>query len=157
MRHLVATLMPLPFLLVTCAVTAPNPTMTGQRPDPDAGAPATGIVRVTRHPLMWGVGLWALLHLAANGDQASLLFFGALALLALVGTVLIDQRRTRENAPGWGVFLQATSSLPFAAIVERRQKLVPGEIGLWRIALALALYVAVFWLHPMLFGVAPLG
>ena len=157
LRHLVATLMPLPFLLVTCAVTAPNPTMTGQRPDPDAGAPATGIVRVTRHPLMWGVGLWALLHLAANGDQASLLFFGALALLALVGTVLIDQRRTRENAPGWGVFLQATSSLPFVAIVERRQKLVPGEIGLWRIALALALYVAVFWLHPMLFGVAPLG
>ena len=157
LRHLVATLMPLPFLLVTCAVTAPNPTMTGQRPDPDAGAPATGIVRVTRHPLMWGVGLWALLHLAANGDQASLLFFGALALLALVGTVLIDQRRTRENAPGWGVFLQATSSLPFVAIIERRQKLVPGEIGLWRIALALALYVAVFWLHPMLFGVAPLG
>ena len=157
LRHLVATLMPLPFLLVTCAVTAPNPTMTGQRPDPDAGAPATGIVRVTRHPLMWGVGLWALLHLAANGDQASLLFFGALALIALVGTVLIDQRRTRENAPGWGVFLQATSSLPFVAIIERRQKLVPGEIGLWRIALALALYVAVFWLHPMLFGVAPLG
>ena len=157
LRHLVATLMPLPFLLVTCAVTAPNPTMTGQRPDPDAGAPATGIVRVTRHPLMWGVGLWALLHLAANGDQASLLFFGALALLALVGTVLIDQRRTRENAPGWGVFIQATSSLPFVAIIERRQKLVPGEIGLWRIALALALYVAVFWLHPMLFGVAPLG
>ena len=157
LRHLVATLMPLPFLLVTCAVTAPNPTMTGQRPDPDAGAPATGIVRVTRHPLMWGVGLWALLHLAANGDQASRLVFGALALLALVGTVLIDQRRTRENAPGWGVFLQATSSLPFVAIIERRQKLVPGEIGLWRIALALALYVAVFWLHPMLFGVAPLG
>jgi uncharacterized membrane protein len=157
LRHLVAALMPLPFLLVTCAVTAPNPTMTGQRPDPDAGAPATGIVRVTRHPFMWGIGLWALLHLVANGDQASLLFFGALALLALVGTVLIDQRRTRENAPGWGVFLQATSNLPFAAIVERRQKLVPGEIGLWRIALALALYVAVFWLHPMLFGMAPLG
>jgi uncharacterized membrane protein len=106
---------------------------------------------------MWGVGIWALLHLAANGDQASLIFFGSLALLALGGTVLIDQRRTRENPPGWGVFLQATSNLPFAAILERRQKLVPGEIGLWRIALALALYVALFWLHPMLFGVAPLG
>jgi uncharacterized membrane protein len=157
LRHLVATLMPLAFLLLVCAVTAPNPTVIGQRPDPDASEPATGIVRVTRHPFMWGVGIWALLHLAANGDQASLIFFGSLALLALGGTVLIDQRRTRENPPGWGVFLQATSNLPFAAILERRQKLVPGEIGLWRIALALALYVALFWLHPMLFGVAPLG
>jgi uncharacterized membrane protein len=63
----------------------------------------------------------------------------------------------RENAPGWGVFLQVTSNLPFAAILERRQKLVLPEIGLWRVALALGLYVAVFWLHPMLFGVAPLG
>ena len=156
-RHLAAALMPLAFLLVTCAVTAPNPTVVGQRPDPDAAAPATGIIRVTRHPFMWGVGLWALLHLAANGDEASVILFGTIAVLALVGTLLIDRRRTRENAPGWGVFLQATSNLPFAAIVERRQRLNPGEIGLWRLALALALYVALFWLHPRLFGVTPLG
>lgn len=157
LRHLVAALMPVPFLLAVCGVTAPNPTVVGQRPDPDTSAPATGIIRVTRHPLMWAIGIWALLHLAVNGDLASLLFFGALATLAFAGTVLIDQRRTRQSAPGWGVFLQATSSLPFAAILERRQRLVPGEIGLWRVALALALYVAVLWLHPVLFGVAPLG
>ena len=156
-RHLAAGLMPLAFLLVTCAVTAPNPTVVGQRPDPDAAAPVTGIIRVTRHPFMWGVGLWALLHLAANGDAASVIMFGTIAVLALAGTALIDRRRTRENAPGWGVFLQATSNLPFAAIVERRQRLNPGEIGLWRLALALALYVALFWLHPRLFGVTPLG
>ncbi|MFO1047678.1 MAG: NnrU family protein [Geminicoccaceae bacterium] len=157
LHHLVAALMPLPLLLAVCAVTAPNPTVVGQRPDPDASAPAAGIIRVTRHPLMWAIGIWALLHLAVNGDLASLLFFGALATLALAGTILIDQRRTRQNAPGWGVFLQATSNLPFAAILERRQRLAPGEIGLWRVALALALYVAVLWLHPVLFGVAPLG
>ena len=126
-----------------------------------AGLPADSdeacIIRVTRHPFMWGVGVWALLHLCVNGDQASLIFFGTLAVLALGGTVLIDQRRMRENAPGWGVFLQATSNLPFSAILERRQKLVPSEIGLWRVALALGLYVAVFWLHPVLFSVAPLG
>ena len=93
----------------------------------------------------------------ANGDEASLIFFGSLAVLALAGTFLIDARRTRENAPGWGVFLQATSNLPFAAILERRQKLRLGEIGLWRAALALAVYVVLFWLHPWLFGVGPLG
>jgi uncharacterized membrane protein len=138
-------------------VTAPNPTAVGQRPDPDAGPPATGIIRVTRHPFMWGVGLWAILHLLANGDQASVLFFGALAVLALAGTFLIDARRTRENAPGWGVFLQATSNLPFAAILERRQRFVPREVGLWRVVAALGLYVLFLWLHPWLFGVDPLG
>ena len=65
--------------------------------------------------------------------------------------------RTRENAPGWGVFLQATSNVPFAAIIDGRQKLILGEIGLWRVALALALYVLFVWLHPLLFGVSPLA
>lgn len=157
LRHLALTLMPIAFLLVVCAVTAPNPTVIGQRPDPDAAAPATGIIRVTRHPFMWGVGLWAVLHLLVNGDQAALLFFGSFAVLALGGTFLIDARRLRENAPGWGVFLQATSNLPFGAILERRQRFAAREIGLWRVALSLALYVLFLWLHPSLFGVSPLG
>jgi len=157
LRHLALALMPLAFLLVVCAVTTPNPTVVGQKPDPDAGSPAVGIIRVTRHPFMWGVALWALLHLLANGDEASVVFFGAFVVLALVGTLLIDGRRTRENAPGWGVFLQATSNLPFAAILQRRQWLVIGEVGLWRVALALGLYVVLLWLHPRLFGVSPLG
>ena len=145
-------------LLVVCAVTAANPTVVGQRPIPTPQSPASGIIRVTRHPFMWGVALWALLHLLANGDQASVIFFGSLAVLALAGTFLIDARRTRENAPGWGVFLQATSNLPFAAILRAPAKLVPGEIGLWRAALALGpLRRCFFWLHPWLFGVSPLG
>lgn len=157
LRHLAAALMPLAFLLLICAVTAPNPTVVGQHPDPDAASPAVGATRITRHPFMWGVTLWALLHLLANGDEASLIFFGSIAVLAFAGTFLIDARRTRENAPGWGVFLQATSNLPFAAIVERRQKLSLGEIGLWRAAAALAAYVVLLALHPWLFGVSPLG
>ena len=157
LRHLVLTLMPLAFLLLVCAVTAPNPTVVGQRPDPDAGSPASGIIRVTRHPFMWGVALWGALHLSANGDEASVIFFGSFVVLALAGTFLIDARRTRENAPGWGVFLQATSNVPFAAIIDGRQKLIVGEIGLWRVALALALYVLFVWLHPLLFGVSLLG
>lgn len=157
LRHLALALMPLAFLLVVGSLTTPNPTAVGQNPDPDAAEPAIGILRITRHPFMWGVGLWAVLHILANGDQASLLFFGAFAVLALVGTSLIDARRTRAAAPGWGVFLQATSNLPFQAILQRRQRFRPREIGLWRVALALGLYVLLLWLHPWLFGVSPFG
>lgn len=154
LRHFPLLVMPVVCLLLVCALSQRNPTALGQAPDPDSAEPARGIVRVTRHPMMWAVALWAIGHILANGDLASLVFFGAFAILALAGTVLIDARRTEARPPGWGVFLQRTSNVPFQAILERRQKLVPAEIGLARLAAALALYVALIWLHPRLFGVA---
>jgi uncharacterized membrane protein len=52
-----------------------------------AGVPPQGIVRVTRHPFLTGVGLWALVHLIGDGDVASLVFFAVWAVVALAGTV----------------------------------------------------------------------
>ncbi len=153
LRHLPLLVMPFSCLLLVCALSQRNPTALGQAPDPDAAEPARGIVRVTRHPMLWAVALWALVHVVANGDLAASIFFGAFALLALLGTLSIDARRTEERQPGWGVFLQRTSNLPFQAILQGRQKFVPGEIGLARLTAALALYVALAWAHPRLFGV----
>jgi uncharacterized membrane protein len=115
LRHLTVALMPVAFLLVVAGLSGPNPTAVGQRPDPDAREPATGILRVTRHPFLWGVGLWAALHTLANGDLASLVFFGGFAALGVAGTFLIDAKRTRAGTQGWGVFLQRTSNVPFVA------------------------------------------
>jgi uncharacterized membrane protein len=156
LRHLPIIVMPFALLFLVCGVSQANPTAVGQQPDPDAKEAAHGILRVTRHPVMWGVALWALAHLLANGDLASVVFFGTLALLALLGARLIDAKRSRRNEPGWGIFLQATSSVPFAAILERRQRLVAGEIGLARLVAALALYVVLLIAHPWLFGVPAL-
>lgn len=155
LAHLPLVVMPVAALLIVCSVTASNPTAIGQRLDPDAPEPATGILRVTRHPFMWGVALWGIAHLLARGDLASVLFFGAFAALALAGTVTIDAKRLRAAPPGWGVFLQATSNVPLVAILQRRQRLAWREIGLPRVAGALALYVLVLWAHPHLFGASP--
>lgn len=156
LRHLPLLVMPLALLLLVCSLTQRNPTAIGSGPDPDAGEPAIGIFRVTRHPFMWAVGSWGLVHILANGDLGSILFFGSLSLVALLGAGLIDARRTTLNAPGWGVFLQSTSNVPLAAILQRRQRLRLSEIGLARLAGALALYVALLWAHPWLFGVGVL-
>lgn len=40
------------------------------------------IKRATAHPMLWGVALWALLHLLTNGDIAGLLLFGSFGLYA---------------------------------------------------------------------------
>lgn len=157
LRHLPVLVMPFALLLVVCGVSQPNPTAVGQAPDPDRSEPARGMLRITRHPFMWGIALWALAHLLANGDLASVVFFATFAVLGLVGGVLIDAKRSHRNEPGWGVFLQATSHLPFAAILERRQHLALREIGLARTAAALALYVVLIIAHPWLFGVPALA
>jgi uncharacterized membrane protein len=157
LRHLALIVMPIAFLMLVGGISSSNPTMAGRKPDPDAREPATGMLRITRHPILWGIALWALSHVLVNGDLASILFFGTFAVLAFGGTLLMDAKRNRTPPPGWGVFLQATSNVPLVAILQRRQRFVPREIGLTRVAAALGLYVLVLWAHPWLFGVSPLG
>ena len=81
----------------------------------------TGIVRVTRHPFLLGVGLRASIHLIANGDAASIVFFGCFVLVSVAGPLSIDTKRRRLlGAERWGPFAAQTFILPFAAIAEKR-------------------------------------
>ena len=58
----------------------------GQAGAMKAGEPARGIIRVTRHPLMWGIMLSGAVHLLAAATCASLVFFGGFVALAGIGT-----------------------------------------------------------------------
>jgi uncharacterized membrane protein len=111
------------------------------------------MIRITRHPLMWGVMLWAGAHVLARGDSKSLIFFGGFLLLAGMGTLLID-RRKRSN-PDWARFAAVTSNLPFLAIAQGRNRIVWREIGWLRPALGLAAFAALFVAHSWLFGARP--
>jgi uncharacterized membrane protein len=154
---LAVIVMPFATLLLVTAIVQPNPTAIGQAPDPDAPEPARGMLRITRHPMMWGIGLWATTHALANPDLASVVFFGAFAALAFGGALALDHRLTRENRAGWGVFVQRTSFVPFVAILEGRQQLIWTEIGWPRLSVAVVLYLALLIAHPWLFGVSAWG
>jgi len=52
----------------------------------------SNIKRFTRHPMLWGVTLWAAAHLMANGDLASLILFGSLGVFALAAIFLANLR-----------------------------------------------------------------
>lgn len=150
-------LVPVALFLLVCGFSTPNPTAVGQEKLLTGDRePVRGILRVTRNPFLWGVGLWAVAHIVPNGDLASLILFGTLALLALGGSVLIDAKMARRLGADWDRYAARTSNLPFAAILAGRQSLVWREIGWWRPALALLLYGGLLHLHRMLFGVSPL-
>jgi uncharacterized membrane protein len=120
---------------------------------PDA---AKGMTRITRHPFLWGVAIWALGHMIANGRAADLILFGDLFALALLGTASIDAKRQRALGERYTVFKSKTSNIPFAAIAQGRQSFNIGEIWL-RLAIAVVAWGAMMVLHPALFGVRPLG
>jgi uncharacterized membrane protein len=146
----------LAMLLIVPGLTTPNPTSVRQEGALDRADVVKGMLRITRHPFLWGVAIWAFGHLLVNGDPASLVLFGALLALALLGTASIDAKRRRALGPKWDAFAAQTSNIPFAAIVQGRQKLRLGEIGWWRIVLAVAVWALLAWAHPFLFGVRAL-
>lgn len=144
------------FLLAVPGLLTPNPTSVRQEATLDRPDAVKGMVRITRHPFLCGVALWAAGHLMVNGDLASLILFGTLLVLAVFGPLSIDAKRRRVLGPAWDAFAAKTSAVPFAAIAQGRQKLSLGEIGWWRLGLAVLVWAALVWAHPLMFGVSPL-
>jgi len=150
--------MPVACILVVSGLTSPNPTLVGgERYLEDApGSPAVGILSVTRHPFLWGTGLWALSHLAANGDISSIVMMGGIAVLSFAGMVHIDQRREASLGAAWGPMKLTTSVVPFAAVLAGRTAVDWRGIGWWRPLLGLVVFAALLHLHRGLIGVSPL-
>ena len=154
LRHLPSALVPLAFVLIACGSWR-NPTMVGADKLLQSDNPARGIIRVTRHPIMWGVMLWAAAHIAARGDLKSVIFFGGFLVLAGLGTLLMDKRKEKVLSKDWKRFAAVTSHLPFVAIAQGRNRIAWREIGWLRPLIGLAAFLAFFFAHSWLFGVRP--
>jgi len=155
LRHLPSAVMPFSFILIVAGGMTPNPTAVGAARLLEREDPARGILRVTRHPIMWGIMLWAGAHLLARGELKSTVFFGSFLLLAAAGTVLMDRRKAARYGERWARFAGLTSNLPFLAIAQGRNRFAWREIGAMKIVIALVAFAAFFWFHPWLIGVRP--
>lgn len=143
--------MPFALLFLVCGLTQPNPTSTipGRRLPPER--PAPGILAVTRHPVLWAMGLWALSHLIATGELGGLILFASIAFLALYGTRVLDEKkRASWSAEDWQRFSSATSSIPFAAMATSRNQWRMKEIGWWRLGVTALLFILLNFLHTLL-------
>jgi uncharacterized membrane protein len=144
-REIPYLVMPLAFVLIACGYGR-NPTMVGADRLLKSEDPARGIIRITRHPIMWGIMLWAASHILARGDLRSLIFFGGLLLVAALGTILMDARKRRN--PDFARFAAVSSNVPFVAIAQGRNRIVWREIGWLRPAAGLAVFFGVLLFHP---------
>ena len=149
---LLGLMLPAAFLLLASFATV------SLKPE-DAGTrrgSARGILRITRHPMLWSFALWAIVHIAGNGELAACVFFGTFLLTALAGMPSIDGKAAQRNPQLWNSFGAETSILPFGAILGGRNRFSAAEIG-WLLPLfALALWAAMLLLHQKVIGVAPI-
>jgi len=140
-------IMPFVFVLLACGYWR-NPTMVGADRLLKSDEPARGIIRITRHPIMWAVMLWAAAHIWARGDWKALVFFGGFFVLAALGTILMESRKRKSLGSDWDRFAAVTSNVPFVAIAQGRNRIVWREIGWLRPLIGVIAYFGVLAIHP---------
>ena len=98
-----------------------------------AYTPVGFIKKTVKHPMLLAVKVWAAAHLCANGDLGAIVLFGAFLLYAVIDRIALA-RRSDKGPVG----------------------VKPSFMGdMMAIAGGLAAYmVIVFWLHPLIIGVA---
>ncbi|PLW83648.1 hypothetical protein CWI75_04675 [Kineobactrum sediminis] len=144
-------LMLLSAVLLAMGLLSKNPTAVGM--SSAVKQDIAGIFRITRHPVQWAFLLWAIAHVLANGDVATLILASSIGLVSGLGMMSIDARRRRLDDPDWKAFYQTTSAIPFAALITGRTRLSLGDINWLAFVAGLVLYVALYWLHGWIAGV----
>ena len=147
--HVPLTMMVPVCLILGLSIARPNPFSFGGARNDWFDATQPGIVRWTRHPLLVALALWSGSHIVPNGDLAHIMLFGSFTAFAVLGGRLIDRRKQREMGADWDRLRRAVAIAPHVAPRFSR------AVAL-RVLAGLALYAALLWLHPYLFGVSPL-
>jgi len=89
------------------------------------------IKRITRHPMLWGLVLWAVGHLLSNGDRASLILFGGLGVFGLLAMLSANLRGATKQ-------------------IHK----VPYMKDIMIIVAGIVVYIVLIFAHPYLSGVA---
>jgi uncharacterized membrane protein len=119
-----------------------NPAFPGA-PGPTGGP--TGVFRITRHPMMWSFAIWAAVHLMLLQQPKSLVFDGAIILLALAGAFGQDVKKAKAMGDAWHEWTAQTAFVPFT-----RGLAYPGTVALVG---GTIFFLLVTWVHPIPAGI----
>lgn len=129
-----------------------NPAMvdpTGAARFPDR---ARGVYAITRHPMMWSISLWAVIHAALWGSAANLIVCAAIGGLAFVGSQTQDRKKARLLGSAWLDWCARTSFWPFVALLTGRARWRDAWPGAIPVIGGTGLWLAATWAHGALGG-----
>ena len=136
--------MPVGCVLFIGGFWASNPlSLSISKADFDPARP--GLIGLSRHPVIMAFALWTLVHLAPNGDVASVLMFGLLTGLSFYGPYTINKRKKQQLGEAAWQHLAASRGT------------LRGSNG-WLIGIigGGAFYFLLLWAHEWVLGVSPL-
>jgi uncharacterized membrane protein len=119
-----------------------NPALPGTRGP--RGRTATGVMAITRHPMMWGFAIWAVVHMMMVATPKALILDFAILFLALVGSMMQDRKKQALLGEDWHDWSAQTAFFPFARGLRNP--------GLFAFAAGTALFLIATWLHPFPVG-----
>jgi len=121
-----------------------NPALPDTPIDTVRSAEARGVFAVTRHPMMWGIALWAIAHVAIAPNARTLVTAGGMCVLALVGSHLQDRKKRELMGEAWGAWEARTSYWPRWGALLR--------VGAATWGIGIALWLVATWMHLWLAG-----
>ena len=129
-------------ILFAGAFLAPNPSLNITGDVLTKSPMPVGVMRITRHPMLWSFALWAAVHAAVAGTSAVLLLTAGIAFLSLFGARMQDGKKAAQLGSRWVAFEAASPFIPFG-----RGLAWPG----WKATFGgLVIFLAATWLHPRL-------
>jgi uncharacterized membrane protein len=134
-----ATLITLPAMILLAGSLIGNPALPSPQAEAQARAAPRGVFRVTRHPMMWGIGLWALSHLVLFWSLRTMITAAAMGILALVGARLQDAKKQALMGDAWAQWESRTSYWP-------RWGQLP-KVGAVPVVVGAVLWLVASWLH----------
>jgi uncharacterized membrane protein len=148
-------LMYLALVLFVASLINPNPGGLGA-PKTSSSEPR-GVLKITRHPGFVAFTLFGLAHMLMNGWAGDVIFFGTFPALGIFGGLHQDARKLRELGESYLEFKAKTSFVPFAALINGRQRWTSADMPWAAIGAGTVLTIAIVALHPIIFGGHPLG
>jgi uncharacterized membrane protein len=96
-----ATIITFPAMILLAGSFIGNPALPTPKAEAQARAEPGGVFKVTRHPMMWAIGLWALSHLVLFWSVRTMVTAFAMGVLALVGARFQDAKKEMLMGDAW--------------------------------------------------------
>lgn len=139
-----ATILTLPALVLLAGSLAGNPALPMPGAEKQARAEPKGVFRVTRHPMMWAIGIWAFSHIVLWNSWRSVITALAMGILALIGAHLQDRKKEALMGDAWAEWEGRTSYWP------KWRAIFTAGVIYW--AVGIALWLLLSWVHMPLGG-----
>jgi uncharacterized membrane protein len=107
-----ATIITWPAMILLAGSFIGNPALPTPMAEAQARAEPGGVFRVTRHLMMWAIGLWAASHMVLFWSIRTMVTALAMGILALVGAKFQDAKKEVLMGDAWAQWESKTSYWP---------------------------------------------